>query len=112
MTESFLQMGRFGPYAERLRPQFEDVVWRFRTGSPWRDTRACDLAHAFADRVRHRRAYLLLEWIRQAEQGAPKLMQGCAGFLRQDLDTVTAVPQPVTRAGSLGRSPPLSAVRS
>ncbi|MFD7282448.1 ISL3 family transposase [Streptomyces sp. NPDC059862] len=53
-------------------------------------TRACDLAPAFADLVRHRRGYLLLEWIRQAEQDAPKPMQGFAGFLRQDLDAVTA----------------------
>ncbi len=52
--------------------------------------RACDLARAFADLVRHRRGFLLLEWIRQAEQDAPKPMQGFAGFLRQDLDAVTA----------------------
>ena len=53
-------------------------------------TRARDLACAFADLVRHRRGYILLEWIRQAEQDAPKPMQGFAGFLRQDLDAVTA----------------------
>ncbi|WUO34457.1 transposase [Streptomyces sp. NBC_00286] len=53
-------------------------------------TRACALARAFADLVRHRRGFLLLEWIRQAEQDAPKPMQGFAGFLRQDLDAVTA----------------------
>ncbi|POX44004.1 hypothetical protein C3488_34250 [Streptomyces sp. Ru72] len=53
-------------------------------------TRACDLARVFADLVRHRRGYLLLEWIRQAEQDAPKPMQGFAGFLRQDLEAVTA----------------------
>ncbi|GAA1250141.1 hypothetical protein GCM10009579_04870 [Streptomyces javensis] len=32
-------------------------------------TRACDLARAFADPVRHRRGHLLQERIRQAEQG-------------------------------------------
>jgi transposase len=53
-------------------------------------TRACDLARVFADLVRHRRGYLLLEWIREAEQDAPKPMSGFAGFLRQDLDAVTA----------------------
>ncbi|WP_460073119.1 transposase [Streptomyces sp. YKOK-I1] len=53
-------------------------------------TRACDLARAFADPVRHRRGRLLLEWIRQAEQDGPKPMKGFAGFLRQDLDVVTA----------------------
>lgn len=53
-------------------------------------TRACDLARAYADLVRHQRGYLLLEWIRQAEQDAPKPMKGFAGFLRQDLDAVTA----------------------
>ncbi|MFD8221992.1 transposase [Streptomyces sp. NPDC059697] len=45
---------------------------------------------AIAHRVRHRRGYPLLEWIRQAEQDAPKPMQGFAGFLREDLDAVTA----------------------
>ncbi|PKT69151.1 hypothetical protein CW362_31355 [Streptomyces populi] len=49
-------------------------------------TRACDLARAFADLVRHQRGYLLPEWIRQAGQDAPKPMKGFAGFLRQDLD--------------------------
>ncbi|MFC8670924.1 transposase [Streptomyces sp. NPDC057199] len=53
-------------------------------------TRACDLARTFADLVRHRRGFLLLEWICQAEQDAPKPMQGFAGFLRQDFDAVTA----------------------
>ncbi|WP_405523940.1 transposase [Streptomyces canus] len=52
--------------------------------------RAYDLARAFADLVRHQRGHLLLEWIRQAEQDAPKAMKDFAGFLRQDLDAVTA----------------------
>lgn len=33
----FLPIGRFGPYPERLREQFEGVIWRFRTGSQWRE---------------------------------------------------------------------------
>lgn len=33
----------------------------------------------------------MLEWIRQVEQDAPKPEKGFAGFLRQDLDAVTAV---------------------
>ncbi|MFE6617749.1 transposase [Streptomyces sp. NPDC057740] len=53
-------------------------------------TRACDLAGALADMVRHQRGYLLLECIQQAEQDAAKPMKGFAGFLRQDLDAVTA----------------------
>ncbi|WP_067357823.1 ISL3 family transposase [Streptomyces noursei] len=53
-------------------------------------TRACDLARTFADLIRHQRGYLLLQWIRQAEQDAPKPMQSFAGSLRQDLDAVTA----------------------
>ncbi|MGD3112119.1 ISL3 family transposase [Streptomyces sp. YGL11-2] len=53
-------------------------------------TRAYDLARAFAELIRHRRGHLLLEWIRHAEQDAPKPMQSFAGFLRQDLDAVTA----------------------
>ncbi|MFJ4974586.1 transposase [Streptomyces coeruleorubidus] len=32
----FLPVGRFGPCPERLREQFEGVIWRFRTGSQWR----------------------------------------------------------------------------
>lgn len=53
-------------------------------------TRACDLARAFADLTRQQRGNLLLGWIRQAEQDAPKPMKGFAGFLRQALDAVTA----------------------
>ncbi|MFC9221764.1 hypothetical protein ACFT8W_13550 [Streptomyces hygroscopicus] len=53
-------------------------------------TRACDLARALAVLVHHQRGYQLQEWIRQAEQDAPKPMSGCAGFLRRDLDAVTA----------------------
>lgn len=33
----FLPVGRFGPYPEQLREQFEGVIWRFRTGSQWRE---------------------------------------------------------------------------
>lgn len=53
-------------------------------------TRACDLARAFADLVRNRRGHLLNDWIRQAEQDAPQPISGFAGFLRRDLDAVTA----------------------
>ncbi len=35
--EPFLPVGRFGPYPERLRQQFEGVIWRFRTGGQWRE---------------------------------------------------------------------------
>ncbi|MCX5262349.1 transposase [Streptomyces canus] len=52
-------------------------------------TQACDLARSFAT-CSPTSGYLLLEWIRQAEQVAPKPMKGFAGFLRQDLDAVTA----------------------
>ncbi len=30
-------VGKFGPYPERLREQFEGVIWRFRTGSQRRE---------------------------------------------------------------------------
>ncbi|WSY40728.1 IS5 family transposase [Embleya sp. NBC_00888] len=40
LIEPFLPMGGFGPYPERLREQFEGVVWRFRTGSQWREVPA------------------------------------------------------------------------
>ncbi|MDJ0382714.1 transposase [Streptomyces sp. G-G2] len=52
--------------------------------------RACDLARAFAELLRHRRGFLLTEWIRQAELDAPKPVSGFVGFLRQDLHAVTA----------------------
>ncbi|WP_346011824.1 transposase, partial [Streptomyces sp. SID3343] len=35
--EPFLPIGGFGPYPKRLRDRFEGVVWRFRTGSQWRE---------------------------------------------------------------------------
>jgi transposase len=34
---SHLPIGQYGPYPERLRDQLEGIIWRFRTGSPWRD---------------------------------------------------------------------------
>ena len=52
--------------------------------------RACDLARVFQDLVRNRRGHLLLEWIRQAEGDDHGPMRSFAGFLRQDLDAVTA----------------------
>ncbi|MGW1076051.1 hypothetical protein [Streptomyces sp. NPDC002537] len=74
---------------ETLTESQEERLLQVRLACP-DITRACDLARTFADLVRHRRGHLLLEWIRQAEQDAPKPMSGFAGFLRRDLDAVTA----------------------
>ncbi len=35
--EPYLPIGAYGPYPERLRQQFEGVIWRFKTGGQWRD---------------------------------------------------------------------------
>lgn len=32
-----LPIGEYGPYPERLRQQFEGVIWRFKTGGQWRE---------------------------------------------------------------------------
>ena len=32
-----LPIGQYGPYPVHLRDQLEGIIWRFRTGSPWRD---------------------------------------------------------------------------
>ncbi|MET9422310.1 transposase [Streptomyces sp. NPDC006540] len=37
MVEPFLLIGERGPHLQRLRDQFNGVVWCTRTGSPWRD---------------------------------------------------------------------------
>jgi transposase len=37
LIEPYLPIGEYGPYPERLRDQFEGVVWRFRTGAQWRE---------------------------------------------------------------------------
>jgi len=37
LIEPFLPIGRYGPYPQRLRDQFEGVIWRFRSGSRWRE---------------------------------------------------------------------------
>lgn len=37
LIEPFIPIGAFGPVSGRLRDQFNGVLWRFRTGSPWRD---------------------------------------------------------------------------
>jgi transposase len=36
-VEPCLPIGEYGPYPERLRRQFEGVIWRFRTGGQWRE---------------------------------------------------------------------------
>ncbi len=33
----YLPIGGFGPYPQRLRSQFEGVLWRFRIGGQWRE---------------------------------------------------------------------------
>ncbi|MEL5958873.1 transposase [Streptomyces sp. CLV115] len=35
--ESYLSIGEYGPYPERLRQQFEGVIRRFEMGSQWRE---------------------------------------------------------------------------
>nr|WP_078908228.1 transposase [Streptomyces vietnamensis] len=35
--EPYLPIREYGPYPERLRQQFEGVIWRFRTGGQWRE---------------------------------------------------------------------------
>ncbi len=37
LVEPFLPIGRFGPYPQRLRDQFEGVIWKFRSGGQWRE---------------------------------------------------------------------------
>jgi transposase len=37
LIEPYLPIGRYGPYPEQLRQQFEGVIWRFRTGGQWRE---------------------------------------------------------------------------
>jgi transposase len=37
LIEPFLPVAASGPLPRRLRDQFNGVMWRFRTGSPWRD---------------------------------------------------------------------------
>lgn len=35
--EPYLPIGRYGPYPERLREQFEGVIWLFRSSAQWRE---------------------------------------------------------------------------
>ncbi len=37
LIEPYLSIGEYGPYPERLRDQFEGVIWRFRTSAQWRE---------------------------------------------------------------------------
>lgn len=37
LIEPYLPIGEYGPYPERLRDQFEGVIWRFRTSAQWRE---------------------------------------------------------------------------
>lgn len=35
--EPYLPIGEYSPYPERLRQQFEGVIWRFKTGGQWQE---------------------------------------------------------------------------
>ena len=37
LIEPYLPIGEYGPYPQRLRDQFEGVIWRFRTSAQWRE---------------------------------------------------------------------------
>ncbi|MCQ4079660.1 transposase, partial [Streptomyces sp. RB6PN25] len=37
LIEPYLPIGEYDPYPERLRDQFEGVIWRFRAGAQWRE---------------------------------------------------------------------------
>lgn len=76
MGKPVLPLGQ-GPQA--LTDQQQEGLLEVRLACP-DITRACDLARALTDLVRNRRGSLLFEWIRQAEQDAPKPMSGFAGF--------------------------------
>ncbi|GAA2374355.1 hypothetical protein GCM10010246_81480 [Streptomyces cuspidosporus] len=47
--EPYLPIGEYGPYPERLRQQFEGVIWRFKTGGQWREMPAEFSAWSTAD---------------------------------------------------------------
>ncbi|MGW1625904.1 ISL3 family transposase [Streptomyces sp. NPDC002172] len=74
---------------ENLSPRQAAELERVRLACP-DITEACNIARAFTDLVRNRRGHLLTEWIRQGEQCGQPSIRSFAGFLRQDLDAVTA----------------------
>lgn len=74
---------------ENLSPRETHALEQVRLACP-DITNTRNLARAFADLVRHRRGHLLGEWIRQAEGRDLRSIRSFAGFLRQDIDAVTA----------------------
>ncbi|MGW0882829.1 transposase [Streptomyces sp. NPDC002671] len=74
---------------EKLSPGQAAELERVRLACP-DVTEACNLARAFTDLARNRRGHLLTEWIRQGERCGQPSIRSFAGFLRQDLDAVTA----------------------
>jgi transposase len=51
LIKPFLPIGRFGPYPQHRRQQCEGMIWKFCTGSPWRDMPA---EHGVWQSVYHR----------------------------------------------------------
>ncbi|MFE4254375.1 hypothetical protein ACFRU3_33720 [Streptomyces sp. NPDC056910] len=65
-------MSALGRAQGTLPPELERRLLDVRIACP-------DIARDFAELLRHRRGFLLTEWIRQAEQDAPKPVSGFAG---------------------------------
>ncbi|GGP93834.1 ISL3 family transposase [Streptomyces melanogenes] len=74
---------------DRLADRDQERLLKVRLACP-DIARACDLARTFHDLTTHRRGHLLMDWIREAEREAPAPLHSFAGYLRHDLDAVTA----------------------
>ncbi|MFJ5725944.1 transposase [Streptomyces sp. NPDC093149] len=89
-----MPVGECDPSSERLREQFEGVVWRFRTGSLWRDMPA---DHDAWTTAYHR----VLQW---RDLMCLRLPDGRCD--RQGRSARTGRPQPAQRGLHCGPGPP------
>lgn len=86
----YLPIGEYGPYPERLRQQFEGVIWRFKPGGQWREMpQEFDAWQTVSNRFRQWRDADVFEALLEGLI-AEAAKRGMAGLSLVSIDSTTA----------------------